>query len=560
MFLDYIKKEKDFLQKGGKLVIPARAKAKLILDQTHLTTAYPQLAVTGGKGSKITVTYSEALFDSKHNKGNRDKGPGPTLEEQIDRMSGKPLPETVVGYSDEFLPDGGENRTFSTLWFRTFRYIKLDIETAADSLVIDNFNSIYVGYPFQEEASFKSDDPGLENIWKVAWRTARLCAGETYFDCPYYEQLNYAGDTRIQALISLYISGDDRLMRKVIAHFDDSRISDGLTYSRYPSYMPQIIPPYSLFWIAMVHDYWMYRDDPGFVRSMLPGMCDVLGWFERHLTENDLLGRLPWWNFVDWAPEYEDGVSPGAEDGETSVISLQYVYVLRYAAELAENFGLNHEAGHYRDLAARISAAVLKTCWSDKRGLVAETPEKKQFSQHANVMAILVDLVPHDKQVRLMEKILSEKDLIQCTFYYRFYLLRALRKVGRGDDYLAMLGPWYDMLKIGLTTFAEKPEPTRSDCHAWSASPILELMATVTGIETAAPGFKKVRIEPHPGHLKKIDAAMPHPAGKISCSLERKGKAGISGEVVLPEGLSGTFVWQGKEVPLHPGKQAIDLP
>jgi hypothetical protein len=206
MFLDYIKKEKDFLQKGGKLVIPARAKAKLILDQTHLTTAYPQLAVTGGKGSKITVTYSEALFDSKHNKGNRDKGPGPTLEEQIDRLSGKPLPETVVGYSDEFLPDGGENRTFSTLWFRTFRYIKLDIETAADSLVIDNFNSIYVGYPFQEEASFKSDDPGLGDIWKVAWRTARLCAGETYFDCPYYEQLNYAGDTRIQALITLYIT------------------------------------------------------------------------------------------------------------------------------------------------------------------------------------------------------------------------------------------------------------------------------------------------------------------------------------------------------------------
>ena len=32
--------------------------------------------------------------------------------------------------------------------------------------------------------------------------TARRCAGETYFDCPYYEQLQYVGDTRIQALVA----------------------------------------------------------------------------------------------------------------------------------------------------------------------------------------------------------------------------------------------------------------------------------------------------------------------------------------------------------------------
>jgi alpha-L-rhamnosidase len=74
----------------------------------------------------------------------------------------------------------------------------------------------------------------LQQIWDIGWRTAQLCAGETYFDCPYYEQLQYEGDTRIQSLISLYVTGDDRLMRKAILDFYHSRVPEGLTQGRYP--------------------------------------------------------------------------------------------------------------------------------------------------------------------------------------------------------------------------------------------------------------------------------------------------------------------------------------
>ena len=78
--------------------------------------------------------------------------------------------------------------------------------------------------------------------------------------------------------------------------------------------------------------------------------------------------------------------------------SLQYVYVLDYAARVFESFGLASEAAHYRELSSRIKEAVLKRCWSEERGLVAETPAKEKFSQHANVMAILVNLVPEEEQ------------------------------------------------------------------------------------------------------------------------------------------------------------------
>ncbi len=118
---------------------------------------------------------------------------------------------------------------------------------------------------------FNSDRPDLKKIWNAGWRTARLCANETYFDCPYYEQTSICRRYKIQALISLYVSGDDRLVRNAISDLNESQFYEGLTRSRYPSANPQIIPPFSLFWIDMVNDYWTLRNDPEFIKSFLPG-------------------------------------------------------------------------------------------------------------------------------------------------------------------------------------------------------------------------------------------------------------------------------------------------
>ena len=108
------------------------------------------------------------------------------------------------------------------------------------------------------------------------------------------------------------------------------------------------------------------------------------------------------------------------------------------------------------------------------------------------------------------------------------------------------------MLKIGLTTFAENPEPTRSDCHAWSSSPNYDFLATICGIMPDAPGFKKVLIKPALGELKEVNGRMPHPNGFIQVALKRAGTSGIEGTIELPQGLGGKFVWNNKEIILNP--------
>ncbi len=106
-----------------------------------------------------------------------------------------------------------------------------------------------------------------------------------------------------------------------------------------------------------------------------------------------------------------------------------------------------------------------------------------------------------------MEKILKKKDLIQCTIYFKFYLFRALQKVGMGDKYLELLGPWESMLENGMTTFGETDVNPRSECHGWSASPCFDLLHTVAGIYPGKPGFESVIIQPNLGELQSIEVS-----------------------------------------------------
>jgi alpha-L-rhamnosidase len=526
------------------LTIPSNQTVRILLDQSVNTVAYPELIVSGGNGATVKLTYGEALFDQNNSKGDRNQ------------IEGK----DIRGNYDIFLPDGGLKRKFRPLWFKGFRYIQLDITTKTEPLTLDDIYNMKTGYPLVMHASFTANDKSLGAIWSTGWRTAELCAGELYYDTPYYEQLQYTGDSRIQALISLYNSGDDRLMRKAITDFYHSRTPEGLTQGRYPSNRLQIIPPFSLFWVSMIHDYWMHRKDNGFIHKFLPAIAEIMQWYSDRIDQKQkMLGPLTWWNFIDWDNFDGWGAAPGTKGGNSSIVTLQYAYTLHQAADLFKSFGQNAAATLYTVTAEELAKGTYLNCYVKERGLIADTPEKLSFSQHAGIWAILSGAVPDVDVPTMMKTVLEDKSIGQVTFFYRFYLTQALKKANMADLYYSQLTPWRDMLKLGLTTFAEKPEPTRSDCHAWSASPNYDFLATICGIMPDAPGFDKVVIKPALGDLTSVEASMPHPAGKIAVKFKREGKDGIAAKITLPEGLSGTFIWKNKPRKLTGGFQSIHI-
>ena len=73
----------------------------------------------------------------------------------------------------------------------------------------------------------------------------------------------------------------------------------------------------------MLHDYWMYKDDPTFVASKLNGVEAVLSFFGAHQRSTRLLGPMPWWNFIDWSAAFRSGVPRAGPDGSSAPLDLQ---------------------------------------------------------------------------------------------------------------------------------------------------------------------------------------------------------------------------------------------
>jgi hypothetical protein len=74
-------------------------------------------------------------------------------------------------------------------------------------------------------------------------------------------------------------------------------------------------------------------------------------------------------------------------------------------------------------------------------------------------------------------------------------------------------------------------------------------------LNSDAPAFAKVKIEPHLGELSQAEGIVPHPQGEIQVQY----KSG-SASIILPGTVSGSFVWQGKKYPLKPGKNLLTIP
>ncbi|WP_423128400.1 alpha-L-rhamnosidase N-terminal domain-containing protein [Gaoshiqia sp. Z1-71] len=526
------------------VTIPAHTRVTMLLDQTYLTNAYLTLNFDAGKDARIGIKYAETLIDEMTPYGAR-KSNRNEVEDKI-----------FYGSRDSLISNGQTGQSYTTLYWRTFRYIQLSVQTEDEPLTITDIYGTFTGYPFKQESAFNADQAEIKQILDIGWKTARLCAMETYWDCPYYEQLQYIGDTRIQAMITYYNSSDDRLARHALTLMDHSRLTEGVTLSRYPSKGTQVISTFSLWYIGMLHDYWMYRPDAEFVKEKLTGMRAILEFFGKYQQADGSLKNTPYWNFVDWAngEDWFVGVSPKGTDGSSAIIDMQLLWAYQWAAELETNLGMPAYSKIYAEKAGQLKKTIVSKYWDASGSLFSDTNEKKHFSQHANSLAILTGLVGKDKMKSVCNSLLTDQSLTECTLYFSYYLYQALVKGGMGNDYLNWLDVWRNAMKAGMTTWPEYSnlEFTRSECHAWSSSPNIEFYRTVLGIDSHAPGFSSVKIEPHLGGLTKVSGEIPHPNGKISVKylfLDSKWRI----EIYIPVGISGIFIWEGKTYKLKAG-------
>jgi alpha-L-rhamnosidase len=552
--------------RGGNLLdfpeqdvtVPAHSTVKLLIRQDAMLSAYPEIGVTGGAGAEIQLHYSEALYDEKRHKADRDA---------VDDRQ-------VLGFHDTFIADGAA-RTFAPLWWRTFRFLEIVATTQGEPLTLKDFRLHKTGYPFQQVAKFDSSDPELNRIWEIGWRTARVDAHETYMDSSYWEQLQYTGDTRLEMLISYAVSGDARLAEQAIDSFAESEsdgdADGGLVEGRYPTREPNVIATFSFAWVGMLSDWARYQPDTRVIVRHLPRMRRVLSWFNQWLNQDEgLLTKNPQWNFIDWAGQKWDDrdtfPSWGRQHGGSCLMTAMWLGALRQGAALEQAYGDKAKARDDGTLADVLRTAIRQHCWNAERGLYADDPDLTVFSQHMNVFAVLYDIATREESRAILERITvpghgidAPPGMYTSTYYFAWYLARAFEHAGLADRYLELLQTWRELLKLNFTTWPESRGETRSDSHAWSAHPTADLLGVVAGIQPGAPGYARLRIEPHLGNLVHLGAVAATPTGPVKVHYE-VADGQLQVDIEKPAGLEGEFVWRGRSYPIAGPHAGLRVP
>ncbi len=525
------------------LTVPPKTLRRVIVDLGDYYCAYPELVTDGGSGASIRIDWAESLYTEAEGrgKGNRDETEG----------------RYFVGAGDAFLPDGGK-RHFETLWWHAGRYLQVTVRTGEEPLTISRLLLRETRYPMEAESEFHCDDERLTSVTPVALRTLQMCAHETYMDCPYYEQLMYVGDTRLEVLTTYAVTRDDRLPRKALRTFDFSRMRGGMTMSRHPSRILQIIPSFSLWWVCMVHDYAHWRDDADFVGGLMPGVRAVIESFLPSLNADGLLAAPRGWNFLDWVPEWPGGIPPEADQGVSGPMNWLLALALARAAELEAVAGEPELADRDRRLAEEIAERTAAAFWVQGRKLYADDLAGEHFSEHSQALAILTGLLSEERMARVGKGLLEPQGLSRASIYFSHYVFEALRRLGHVEGVFARLEEWFDHAAHGMRTTWETGPEGRSDCHAWGAHPVFHYFATVLGIRSASAGFRTVDVAPQLGPLTSVYGKMAHPRGEIEAEMVLKDGA-LEGFLVLPAGVEGRLRWGAKTLPLESGRQEVYL-
>jgi len=531
---------------GDALTIPPHTRRRVLIDLGRYACAYSHLQTSGGRDALVRIRWAEALFQFDPRTGKR-----PTdslVKGDRNEIAGR----VMVGYGDAFITDGGSQRAFDTLWWNAGRYVEVFVETKDQPLVLEGISFRATGYPYPFESSFEASDPRLGGVRERALHTLRMCSHETSMDCPYYEQLNYAGDTRIQSLVAMTHSRDDRLVRKGIRLFDWSRTGDTWNASRHPSSMVQTIPTFAFAWVGMVRDYALWRGDRAFVRSVMPGVRAVMERWRLQVDSRGLVVQPEGWNFIDWVPGWRAGMSNPACGSRCGIVQWQFIYTLMQLAELEEMMNEPLLAQRNRQTAAALAAAAERYFYNAERQLLADDLEQTRFSEHAQVLALLSGEASEHLRPSLAAALEPSADVSKATIYFGHYTFEALHTLGQVNGLGDRLNFWFDHERLGLSTLLEQPEPSRSDCHAWSAHPAFHFLASVLGIRPASFGFASVDICPQLGSLEFARGEMVHPLGKISVEIRRNVDT-LHGIVHLPPGVGGRLRVNRGVIELEPG-------
>jgi hypothetical protein len=432
---------------------------------------------------------------------------------------------------------------------RGMRYLQLVIRAPHGPVRIERLQLLESTYPVCEPVGFSCDDERLNAMHRVAAHTLKLCMEDTFTDCPTYEQVTWIGDARNEALFNYFSFGAEDIVRRTLEIGAQSLERSELVCAFGPMDVPMELPAWSFLWGVAVWEYYWYRGDLDFLRSVYPAVKLNL---ERSLARIDANGLFRGRGMFDWTPIDHD--KPYVTHNQMFLCG-----ALESAARCAEVLDLPIEAAAWRLSRSELAAQINRQLWSEQRNAYVDSMDddrtlSEKTCQHTSALALLYDLAPEGRKEAALKNLTSPPAQMTGVGspFAMFFFLEAYVKLGMPEKAMDIIrGYWGTMCDHGATTFWEMVEedwlqgrsrkPTRSHCHGWSSAPLEFFGRVILGVSPRKPGFAEVDVRPVPCGLKRASGAVPTPLGPLHVSWEIDSEGRMKLDVAAPPEMT---VWQ----------------
>ncbi|WP_295937182.1 alpha-L-rhamnosidase C-terminal domain-containing protein [uncultured Alistipes sp.] len=428
-----------------------------------------------------------------------------------------------------------------------FRFARIDLVDEDAELHLKEVRaiSVYRGIPYL--GSFCSSDERLDRIWRTGAYTVHLNMQEYLWDGVKRDRLVWVGDLHPEVMTVSSVFGYNEVVPKSLDLVRDITP---------PTEWMNGISSYSLWWIMIHWDWYLYQGDLDYLKQQQPYFSALM----RHLlTKFDATGKeqLDGIRFLDW-PSSEN---PKAIDAGLQALMISTLDAAQNICSALGDEQLRREceAMRLRALAKKARDRVLDPFL--RSGKAPDAPGSKQAASLMSLAGVM-DAGRADKEY------LSVNGSNGFSTFYGYYMLRAMAAAGNYGGAMDVIRQyWGAMLDLGATTFWEDfdlkwiPGAARIDelvpegkkdihgdfgaycyegfrhslCHGWASGPTAWLSEYVLGIQVVEPGCKTVRISPRMGDLQWVEGTFPTPYGVIKVRHEKGADGAVVSTIDAPE-------------------------
>ncbi|MBQ9976640.1 MAG: hypothetical protein IJP16_09015 [Clostridia bacterium] len=484
----------------------------LTVDLKQNTVGYPSFDINVDEDARMVVSYGEHVLD----------------------MRPRSNPATYQ-FAYEVTLKKGNNKIVFPFRRTACRYFMALIYT--HSATVSYLGMKECLYPIESPAQFECSDSIHTKIFEVAQRTLRLCMHDHYEDCPSREQAMYIMDSQIQVLCGYYALGEYKFPKSCLEMLLNSFRDDDFFDMIAPGVSVHTIPCFSINYIPLVWEYYMFSGDKDILYKTAPYMKRIIN--ERLSYMNKEIGLIPsprgkkFWNFTEWQ-KGNDGVV-GANDAtclEYELFNMSYntFYSLVCSAysKCCREIGLEDEARTFDSIRDNLNKSIHKVFWDEEKSayksvLSYERDLPVYYTELANALAVCAGVCPDECVSDALSK-LASGELLKITTSHARYKYDALMK--QPEKYALYVMKeiediWGGMIYKGATSFWETENGpldfslSGSMCHGWSTIPIYVYFRYCLGVYPEKPGFADYKVQPKISNGYTFKGKFATPQGTI---------------------------------------------